>query len=67
MTDGRVFTHQVDYPKGEPENPLSDNEVEEKFISLAMSSGLTMERCNDILHTIKQPSFKLKTLLEKLN
>lgn len=67
MTDGRVFTHQVDYSKGEPENPLSDNEVEEKFISLAMSSGFTMEHCNDILHTIKQPSFKLKTLLEKLN
>lgn len=67
MTDGRVFTHQVDYPKGEPENPLSDNEVEEKFMSLAMSSGFAMERCQDILQTIKQSSFKLKTLLDKLN
>lgn len=65
--DGRVLTHQVDYPKGEPENPLTDNEVEEKFISLAMSSAFTMERCQDILQTIKQPSFKLETLLMKLN
>ena len=67
MTDGRVFTHQVDYPKGEPENPLTNDEVEEKFMSLAMASGFTKERCQDILLTIKQPSFKLKTLLEKLN
>ncbi len=67
MTDGRVFTHQVDYPKGEPENPLTDDEIEEKFMSLAMASGFTLDRCQDILQTIKQPSFKLKTLLEKLN
>ena len=67
MNDGRVLTHQIDYPKGEPENPLSDKEVEDKFISLAMSSGFSLEHCNDILQTIKQPSFKLKTLLDKLN
>lgn len=67
LTDGSVLTYQVDYPKGEPENPLSDKEVEEKFTSLAMSSGFTKERCQDILQTIKQPSFKLKALLDKLN
>ena len=67
MTDGRVFTHQVDFPKGEPENPLTDQEVEDKFMSLAMSSGFTLDRCQDILQTIKQLSFRLKTLLEKLN
>lgn len=67
MTDGRVLTHQVDYPKGEPENPLTDKDVEDKFLSLAMSCGFTLDRCQDILQTIKQPSFKVKTLLEKLN
>lgn len=67
LQDGQTLTHRVDYPKGEPENPLSDNEIEEKFISLAMSSGFTMERCQDILQTIKQSSFRLKTLLDKLN
>src|SRR5450631_417328 len=34
-TDGRVFTKQLDYPKGDPRNPLSDAEVEEKFAALA--------------------------------
>lgn len=34
-TDGRTFTKQVDYPKGDYRNPLTDREVEEKFDALA--------------------------------
>jgi 2-methylcitrate dehydratase len=34
-TDGRMFTKQLDYPKGDPRNPLTDAEVEEKFAALA--------------------------------
>ena len=34
-TDGREFTKQLDYPKGDPRNPLSDGEIEEKFEALA--------------------------------
>jgi 2-methylcitrate dehydratase len=33
--DGREFTQQLDYPKGDPRNPLTDAEVEEKFEALA--------------------------------
>lgn len=34
-TDGREFTEKLDYPKGDPRNPLTDAEVEEKFDALA--------------------------------
>jgi 2-methylcitrate dehydratase len=34
-TDGRELTKQLDYPKGDPRNPLSDGEIEEKFDALA--------------------------------
>ena len=34
-TDGRQLTQQLDYPKGDPRNPLTDAEVEEKFSALA--------------------------------
>ena len=34
-TDGSEFMTQLDYPKGDPRNPLSDREVEEKFETLA--------------------------------
>src|SRR5262249_16203716 len=33
-TDGRTLTKQLDYPKGDPRNPLSDSEIEEKFAGL---------------------------------
>jgi 2-methylcitrate dehydratase len=36
-TDGREFSKQLDYPKGDPRNPLTDKEVEEKFEALAES------------------------------
>ncbi len=34
-TDGQTFSKQLDYPKGDPRNPLSDDEIEEKFRALA--------------------------------
>jgi len=33
--DGRQLTTSLDYPKGDPRNPLTDAEVEEKFDALA--------------------------------
>lgn len=34
-TDGREFIEKLDYPKGDPRNPLTDAEVEAKFDALA--------------------------------
>lgn len=34
-TFGTVFPHQVDYPKGEPENPMTSVEVENKYNDLS--------------------------------
>jgi 2-methylcitrate dehydratase len=34
-SDGRELEKQLDYPKGDPRNPLSDREIEEKFDALA--------------------------------
>jgi len=33
--DGRQLAKELDYPKGDPRNPLSDEEVEQKFDALA--------------------------------
>ena len=33
--DGRCFSKQLDFPKGDPRNPLKDQEIEEKFGALA--------------------------------
>ena len=34
-TDGREFEKQLDYPKGDPRNPLTDDEISGKFEALA--------------------------------
>ena len=34
-SNGREFEKQLDFPKGDPRNPLSDAEIEEKFAALA--------------------------------
>src|SRR5690349_12979352 len=34
-TDGKTHSKQLDYPKGDPRNPLTDAEIEEKFAALA--------------------------------
>jgi 2-methylcitrate dehydratase len=33
--DGRELTHQLDYPKGDPRNPMTDQDIGEKFDALA--------------------------------
>ena len=33
--DGRSLQKQLDFPKGDPRNPLTDQEIEEKFSALA--------------------------------
>jgi len=52
-TDGRQFCEQLEYPKGDPRNPLTDREVEEKFASLAdgvLSAQEQSELKNAIWH-----------------
>ncbi|MDP6850062.1 MAG: MmgE/PrpD family protein [Planctomycetota bacterium] len=40
-TDGRNFEKQIDWPKGDPRDPLSDSEIRAKFDALAQ--GLSSE------------------------
>ena len=49
--DGREFMQQLDYPKGDPRNPLSDSELEEKFEALA-GPVLSHEACRNAIHAI---------------
>jgi 2-methylcitrate dehydratase len=50
-TDGREFRKQIDFPKGDPRNPLTDREVEEKFDALA-GPVLSVERRRDVRERI---------------
>ncbi len=48
MTSGQIYSHRVDYPKGEPENPLSDSELYEKFLDLATFGGFSVNEAKEL-------------------
>ncbi len=53
--DGRTFSKQLDFPKGDPRNPLTDQEVEEKFSALAegvLSKG-TQKKVKDAVWNLE--------------
>ncbi|MFW6105046.1 MAG: MmgE/PrpD family protein [Chloroflexota bacterium] len=45
--DGRVFKVLKRYPKGEPQNPLGENELERKFVKLT-TSAIGADRTEDL-------------------
>ncbi len=62
-TKNGVFTERVDYPKGEPENPLSQKELEDKFRGLAMYGGLTEQECDEVINEVWKENFDLNKIM----
>lgn len=62
-TKSNVFSYRVDYPKGEPENPISNEELETKFRDLAMFGGLTSVECDEIINEIWKPIIDIKKII----
>ena len=52
-TDGRAFERHVAYPKGEPEAPMSQAEVEAKFLSLA-AEAMPEDRARSIIKAVAE-------------
>ena len=54
--DGRTLTKQLDYPKGDPRNPLSDQEIEEKFSALAegVLSASAQKKLKDAIWSLEK-------------
>lgn len=66
VTCGRTYREQVDYPKGEPENPLTEAEVKEKFIDLSVFGGKTRDEAQQIINHVWDIENKLAALLGAL-
>ncbi|MGC8542662.1 MAG: MmgE/PrpD family protein [Vulcanisaeta sp.] len=50
--DGKELTARVDYPKGHPKNPMSDEEVEDKFKRLT-EGILTPSQVNSVISLVR--------------
>ncbi len=63
MNDGTEIEQRVYYPKGEPENPLTQLDLEEKFRSLAMFGGLTSAECDEVVNEIWKEDIDLNKIM----
>ena len=54
-TDGRLFNKQLDFPKGDPRNPLTDSDIEEKFAALAdgVLTRAAQKRVQDVVWNLE--------------
>lgn len=51
-TPVNTYHSRVDYSLGEPENPMSDKDIIEKFMGLASFAGLNDEQTHSIVNTV---------------
>lgn len=64
MKDGGVFEAPCLYPKGEPENPLTQEELEDKFRGLATYGGLSLAECDEVIAEIRKEDYSLSKMLD---
>lgn len=64
LKNGEEYEASCLYPKGEPENPLTQEELESKFRGLAMYGGLSAAECDEVICEIKKDSFDLNKILQ---
>lgn len=60
LKNGKLYEATCLYPKGEPEHPLTQEELQDKFRGLAMYSGLSKSECDKIIEEIDKKEFEIK-------
>ena len=63
LKNGEEYEAPCLYPKGEPENPLTQEELEGKFRGLAMYGGLSSAECDEVISEIKKENFDMNKIL----
>lgn len=66
MDEGTEYSNRVEYPLGEPENYISDGDLEKKYKSLMRLSGVFPEEIEKISHLVWDIENSFEELLSKL-
>ena len=51
MNDGQTYTQRIDLPKGGPDNPMTDDEIEAKFNNMVLKL-ITKAQADEIIKTV---------------
>lgn len=65
-TETGAYKERVDFPKGEPENPLSEEEFESRYADLMSYAGVQERVYTDIYKQVKGADRKVSDLIENL-
>ena len=61
-----TFTERVDFPKGEPENPLTESEFKCRYDMLMMYSGISSNIADSVYEMITQYTVAADEILKNL-
>ena len=64
--DGREFSERVDFPKGEPENPMTDQEFRDRYDGLMAYGGISEEVSSEVFEKVYNGRTKASELVEGL-
>ena len=67
LKDNRQYTQFIEYPIGEPENPVDFENLKQKFVYLVNKSGESKEYAEKIIYSIFDEQPDLKNLYKILN
>lgn len=66
LKNGQRFSREVIYAKGEPENPLTDKELENKYIELALFAGVSSTYSQNLLEKVWEMPENLDMLFDAI-
>lgn len=65
-TKDNTYTERVDFPKGEPENPMSEEEFRSRYDGLMEYGGITAEVSDEVYKTVYRTEAKAEELIKDL-
>ena len=64
MADGKEITERVEYAKGEPENAMSEDEIDDKTISLFLHARKDEQIARAIIHGIRYETLQFDDIIK---
>lgn len=61
-TKSEQYTSRIEYPKGEPENPLTSEEFHQKFNGLMSFAGYDESVCRALIEKVNSPDFHINEI-----
>lgn len=64
--NGKKYSERVDFPKGEPENPLSEDEFYSRYADLMAFGGIEKNVCDEVYKQVSLSDIKIEELIKNL-